>query len=84
MSKDYLVIMPMPALVAVLMNRERAKGKPLTEAEVLAIRDSAECVMTPRDVAAQIASKRGYDDIDPEQAWETWNAIRPSIGLSDS
>jgi len=37
--------------------------------------------MTPRDVVARIAEERGYDDIDPERAWEDWNAIRPSLGL---
>ena len=75
--------MPMPALVAVLLNREQEKGSPLTEAEVLAIRDSAECTMVPRAMAPQIVEARGYDDIDPERAWEEWNAIRPSLNPSD-
>lgn len=81
MSDDNLVIMPMPALVAVLTNRATAKGAPLTEAEVLAIRDSAECTMVPRDVVPEIVASRGYEDIDPERAWDEWNAIRPSLGL---
>lgn len=73
--------MPMPALIAVLLNREREKGSPLTEAEVLAIRDSAESTMVPRDIVPQIVASRGYEDIDPEHAWEEWNAVRPSLGL---
>lgn len=81
MSDDRLVIMPMPALVAVLLAKEREKGSPLTEAEVIAVRDAAVCVMTPHDVVARIAEKRGYGDIDPERAWEDWNAIRPSLNL---
>lgn len=80
-SEELLVIMPMPSLVAVLANRAAAKGAPLTEAEVLAIRDSAECTMVPHDVVPAIVEARGYEDIDPERAWEEWNAIRPSLGL---
>jgi hypothetical protein len=53
----------------------------LTEAEVLEIRDSAECTMVPRDVVPEIVASRGYEDIDPERAWDGWNAIRPSLGL---
>jgi len=73
--------MPMPALVVLLLNKEQEKGSPLTEAEVIDVRDCAECVMVPRDTAARIADERGYDDIDPERAWEAWNAVRPSLGL---
>ncbi|WP_206073307.1 hypothetical protein [Mesorhizobium wenxiniae] len=47
----------------------------------MAIRDSAECVAMPYDVAAEVTEKRGYDDIRLENAWEDWNAIRPSLGL---
>lgn len=79
MSDDRLVIMPMPALVAVLLHKEREKGAPLTEAEVLAVRDAAECTMTPHDVVTKIAEARGYDDIDPERVWEEWSAIRTSL-----
>lgn len=45
------------------------------------IRDSAECTMVPRDVVPEIVASRGYEDIDPERAWDGWNAIRPSLGL---
>ena len=76
MTNDQLIIVPVPPLVAVLLNREQQKGSPLTEEEVLAIRDGAECVAMPRDVAAEVAEKRGYDDIDPENAWEDWKRIR--------
>ena len=33
-DSEELVIYPMPSLVATLLNREQAKGSPLTEAEV--------------------------------------------------
>ncbi|WP_442680100.1 hypothetical protein ACSBM8_02510 [Sphingomonas sp. ASY06-1R] len=80
MSDEELVIMPMPSLVALLLSKEQEKGSPLTEAEVIEIRDNAVCTMTPPDVVARIAEARGYDDIDPENAWEDWIAIRPSLG----
>lgn len=79
MSDDQLVIMPMPALVAVLLHKEQEKGSPLTEAEVLAVRDAAICVMTPRDVVLKLAEARGYEDIEPERAWEEWCAIRRTL-----
>ncbi len=79
MADDDLVIFPIPSLVAILLNREQQKGAPLTEEEVIAIRDGAACIAMPRDVAAKVAAERGYDDIDPEDAWEAWKAIRPSL-----
>jgi hypothetical protein len=27
----------------------------------------------------QMAAKRGYDDIDPEFAWENWQAVRHTL-----
>jgi len=79
MSDDRLFMMPMPSLVALLLNRERAKGAPLTEAEVLTIRDGCECTMVPYDIVAKIVEARGYNDIRPEHAWEDWIAIRPGL-----
>ena len=81
MSEHLLVIVPVPSLVAILLHREQEKGAPLTEQEVLALRDGAPCIAMPHDVAAKVAEERGYDDIRPENAWEDWNAVRPSLGL---
>lgn len=79
MSDDPLVLTMVPALVAILLNREDAKGSPLTEEEVIAIRDSAACIALPATVAAEVAKRRGYDDIDPEGCWEQWQAARSEI-----
>lgn len=76
MNSEPLVIVPIPALVTLLLNRERAKGVPLTEGEVLAIRDNAVSIALPRDVAAHMAEERGYDDIDQDNVWAEWSAIR--------
>jgi hypothetical protein len=80
-SDERLVIVPIPALVAILLHHERQKGAPLSEKEVLDIRDRAACMTMPYSVAAQMAEKRGYDDIRPEHAWEDWNAVRPSLSV---
>lgn len=73
---ESLVIMPMPALVAVLLHHEQQKGAPLTEAEVNAIRDGCDCTMVPVSVVPKIVESRGYDDIDPEAVWEQWQIVR--------
>ncbi|HTR41171.1 MAG TPA: hypothetical protein VMH87_06105 [Pseudomonadales bacterium] len=73
---EKLVIMPMPSLVATLLNREEAKGSPLTEAEVMEIRDNCPSVAVPVDVVPKIEAERGYKDIDPERCWEEWQEAR--------
>lgn len=79
MTDDPLVLVPIPPLVTLLLHHERKKGSELTEEEVLAIRDKAVCVTMPYSIAAKVADERGYDDISPENAWEEWTAIRPSL-----
>jgi hypothetical protein len=78
MAADDGVLIPvfMPALVALLMRAEQDKGAPLTEAEVLAIRDGATCVMSPRHAADAVTEARGYDDLVPEDCWSQWQEFR--------
>jgi hypothetical protein len=78
-NSEELVIYPIPSLVATLLERECAKGSPLTEAEVIEIRDSCPSVATPIDVAEKIDAARGYKDIDPERCWEQWQEVRKSL-----
>ncbi|WLQ16422.1 hypothetical protein O5O45_10875 [Hahella aquimaris] len=73
---DDLIPIPIPALVAVLLNKEREKGEPLTEDEVIEIRDSATCQMGTIHQVRALEESRGYSDIDPEKAWEQWQVIR--------
>ena len=44
---DPLCLVFIPALVTILLNVERKTGRPLTEAEVIAIRDKAVCMTMP-------------------------------------
>jgi hypothetical protein len=74
-----LVLMPMPALVAVLLAREKEKGAPLTEEEVTSIRDNAASTATPLDVKLKVEAERGYLDINPKKAWLNWQSISPAL-----
>lgn len=71
-----LIIYPVPSLVAVLLNRERAKGSPLTEEEVRHIADNCQAIMMLPDIARLMDKQRGYRDIDPENCWQEWQQVR--------
>lgn len=71
----------MPALVAILHAAEQEKGAPLTEAEVLAIRDNAVCMTVPLSVANDLERSRGYSDISPEDCWHGWLSARGHIAV---
>ncbi len=53
-----------PALGAVLIAAEDEKGQPLTNDEVLSIRDNAACIKMTHADAAKLIESRGYDDLD--------------------
>ena len=78
-AEDPLVPVFIPALVVLLLNRDKAKGTALTKSEVEAIRDKSSAIMLPRSQADKLAESRGYSDIDPERAWEEWSVIRPTF-----
>ena len=69
----------MPPLVSILLRHERDKGAPLTEAEVIAIRDTSIAIMLRESVAIELARNRGYEDIDPEQCWSEWQRVRAEL-----
>lgn len=74
MNDTILVIIP--SLVAQLLHAEQEKGAPLSEAEVLSIRDNSDCVAIHPDDLHAFVEQRGYEDIDPEQCWEQWQQAR--------
>jgi hypothetical protein len=83
MPEGKLFLTFIPALVTVLLNRETAKGSPLTEQEVIEIRDKAAVVALPEEAAAAVAEQRGYQDIDPERCWEQWQEVRIDLKGKD-
>ncbi len=76
MSNDDLIPVFIPSLSSVLLHYERDKGSPLSESEVIAIRDKCTVVMLPRADAAKMDERRGYPDIDPAQCWQQWQELR--------
>lgn len=79
-SDDDLVLQFIPSLVSLLLHHEREKGNPLTEQEVLDIRDSATVVAVPAHLNEAAAAQRGYDDLDPEDVWAEWQHARTELG----
>lgn len=78
-QNEDLVLYPVPSLVAILLNAEKTKGAPLTEEEVIRIRDHCEAIAVPPEVARKMDEERGYLDIDPENCWEAWQSARKEL-----
>jgi hypothetical protein len=72
--KGYMVA-PIPSLVSVLIAAEQRKGSPLSEVEVLSIRDNAGSMVLP-DKGELLVEDRGYADIDPNRCWQEWSEFR--------
>lgn len=76
MPEERLVPIIIPSLVSLLVRGEKNKGSPLTEQEVLDIRNKAPAMTLPVEAVAQLAETRGYQDIDAENCWEEWQRVR--------
>lgn len=83
-ATEELVLVPIPALVALLLRAEQLKGAPLTESEVLRIRDDAACMSMTIEMAQELEKKRGYPDIAPEFAWSQWQVARLELVQSET
>jgi hypothetical protein len=70
-------------LAMLLAGRERQKGSPLTEAEVLEVRDQAACTQMPLSQAerfyAALDAQVPIPRLNPERIWEQWQAVRSRI-----
>ncbi len=71
-----LVAVFIPPLRDLLFAFERAAEAPLTEPEVLRVRDTAPCVMLTAERARALEATRGYPDLRPEHVWSDWRAAR--------
>ncbi|WP_273767475.1 hypothetical protein [Aeromonas hydrophila] len=74
-----LCLVFIPALVTLLYKAEKDKGSPLTENEVIKIRDGATCMAVQFSVALEMDEKRGYPDIVAEESWSEWQAARKTL-----
>lgn len=66
----------LPSLAAILTAAENKGGRPLTEKEVLSIRDKAPAMVAPDDVILKMNETRQYQDIKPQSVWTEWQALR--------
>ena len=73
---ENIAIVPIPALLVVLINKEKEKGSPLTRREVESLRTRARCMALPRSLALALQARRGYSDVDLDNCWEDWSARR--------
>jgi len=76
MNEDDLVPVFIPSLGVLLLNLEKKKGAPLNRDEVLEIRDNAVVMMLPRNMARELAEKRGYEDVDPGNCWAAFQELK--------
>jgi hypothetical protein len=79
MSDEPLIPTFVPPLITLLLNAERQKGSPLEASEVAAVCDRGVCMMLLKSEAIRLTQARGYEDIDPEHAWDQWQIVRKQI-----
>ncbi len=83
-TDEELVITPVPALCLILLNLEKEKGSPLTEAEVIEARDKAVCIVLRSSIAKEMEEKRGYRDLILEDVWQDWLDFKKWLSESES
>jgi hypothetical protein len=70
-------------LLMLLAGAEQQKGSPLTEAEVLHIRDTAVSIDMPPEQAkvfyASLDAKVPVPRLNPDQIWREWQEVRGQI-----
>lgn len=70
-------------LHAMLGAAEKRKGSPLTEAEVLQVRDTTVAIdMTPKQAEkfyASLDAQMPIGRLDPARVWEEWQEVRDSV-----
>lgn len=65
-------------LADVLRRMEKSKGAPLTEEEVLAVRNEVPFIMLPREKADEFVAQWQGDYINPASPWNAWQALKAS------
>ncbi|MBX9668096.1 MAG: hypothetical protein K2X93_10780 [Candidatus Obscuribacterales bacterium] len=78
-NDEQLIPVFSPSLALLLAQAEEVKGKPLTEDEVISVRDNAVCMMVAPEAAAGMDESRGYCDVEPENCWADWHRLRVEV-----
>jgi len=71
-----LALVFVPSLGALLTRAQQLSDAPLTEQQVLRIRDRSNVVAVHHDVARRTEEQRGYVDIDAADAWRDWSRLQ--------
>ncbi|RZK43122.1 MAG: hypothetical protein EOO57_00440 [Hymenobacter sp.] len=79
-EEEAIELVFIPALATLLLSAAQRAGRPLTETEVLGLRDEAVVMAVPTSVALALETQRGFPDIDPENAWPEWQVLRSQFG----
>ena len=77
-NPENLTIAFIPSLASNLLAEEKSKGHPLTEPEVLAIRDNSTVTVVPGD-KKRLEEVQGYKDVDPLNCWAEWQTMRVQL-----
>lgn len=74
-----MTIVFIPPLITLLLSKEQEQGSPLTEEDVIRVRDNATAIVVDSDAAQALAESRGYRDIDPENCRAEWVEFRGEV-----
>lgn len=69
-----------PALIDILARVEMVRGLPLSEDEVITLRDAATVIAVPEGGRDRAAAARGYPDVEPAHVWRDWQQVRQALG----
>lgn len=75
-KNESLIPVFIPSLAECLAHAEKTKGSPLTETEVVRIRDQAVSMVMGKEQAHGMTKKRGFLDVNPETCWSDWHRLR--------
>lgn len=70
-----LVLLFIPALVAMVTRAEQLKGAPVTREELLRIREISPVLVSEAEPAQAVEEQRGYADLDLNDPWGSWLAL---------
>lgn len=72
-----------PSLAALLGHAEKQKRADLSATEVVRVRDRAPAIALRPQQHAALRVDRGYDDVDPSRAYESWCELKRDMDESD-
>jgi hypothetical protein len=75
-NPEGLIVVFMPSLYSWLTQAEESKGSALSPTEVTRIRDGAPTIAVTAEQAEKLRASRGYDDVDPHNAYESWQRMK--------